>query len=210
MTYKTLFNDIIGPFLSQTLSRFPDYCLHSRSVPYEIGRIYEEYKKDADNCMENPKLDRHKLASCICGAIIKAQPLSYLPKEQMPGAKKQIPKRVNEIFALHTALSVLKLFMMYDIVCKLPAAKERQAVKSYLVENFCIILPTIDDNICDTQEYGQNLCNALLWTHHKCGIAGDECFHYDIWAYAKIFYHIELYNRPRLDEVRRSCCKTEA
>lgn len=193
-TYKILFNDIIGPCLSQILNKYPNYCLRSRNVPYEIERKYEEYKKNASKCMENPKLDRHKLASCICGAIIEAQPIAYLSEDK-------IPQRVNEILALGVALGVIKYFMMYDIVFELSASEEKQKVKKYLVDNFEIILPDLDDNICDTQEYAQNLFNALLWTHHKCNKIGRECFHYDIWAYSKIFYHIELINKSRLNEI---------
>jgi len=144
--------------------------------------------------MENPKLDRHKLASCICGAIIETQPISYL-------SKNQVPKRANEILALYVGLGVIKYFMMYDIVNDLPASEETQNLKTYLSNNFNIFLPALDNNICDTQEYEQNLLNALLWTHHKCVQTNKECFHYDIWAYAKIFYHIELYNKPGLREV---------
>lgn len=199
-TYITFFNHIIGPYLTQIISKYPDYCLRSRNIPREIGYAYEEYKENAISHMkklkntEKPKLDRHKLASCICGAIIKAQPISYL-------LKKQIPNGVNEILALHVALGVIKYFMIYEIVHKIPAFEERQAVKSYLVENFCIILPTKDTNICDTQEYEQNLYNALLWSHDRCDKTGDGNFHYDIWAYATIFYHIESFNRSRLNEI---------
>ena len=51
--------------------------------------------------------------------------------------------------------------------------------------------------------YEADLTNALYWTHYKCELTNTNCFHYDIWAYAKIFYHLELYNKPRLDEMHR-------
>lgn len=42
--------------------------------------------------------------------------------------------------------------------------------------------------------------NALFWSHHMCEMLKKECFHFDIWAYAKLFYHLELYNRPFISE----------
>lgn len=91
--------------------------------------------------------------------------------------------------------------MMFDFINTLSDFEEKQKLNVYLKKNFFIFLPALDNNICDTQEYEQNLFNALLWTHHKCEIIGKDCFHYDIWAYAKIFYHIESYNKSGLNEL---------
>lgn len=115
----------------------------------------------------------------------------------MQGGK--ISKRANEIFALHVGLNVIKYYMMYDLTYNLllPVDVQEQ-LKSYLKENFNMECPNLEDNICDTQEYEINLLNALHWTHHECKLVNKECYHYDIWAYAKIFYHLELYNIPRL------------
>ena len=49
------------------------------------------------------------------------------------------------------------------------------------------------------KEYKKNLINSLYWTHHNCSIINSECFCYDIWAYSKIYYHLELYNKPYFD-----------
>ncbi len=35
-----------------------------------------------------------------------------------------------------------------------------------------------------------------------------ECFHYDIWAYAKLFYHLELYNQPAFTTACHEYLKT--
>lgn len=191
-TYKKLFDNIIGRFLSQILKEHKNYCLRSREVPYEIGKEYDAYKAQTNTHMSNPKLDRHKLASCICGAIIKARPISL--------STGQIPIRVNEILALYTSLAVLKDYMMYDKIADINDFGAQSELTNYLKDNFHIILPSLEENICDTQEYQENLFNALYWSHHHCEEIDFECYHYDIWAYAKIFYHVERYNMPRLQE----------
>lgn len=190
-TYKFFFDNIIGDLLSQICHK-PDFCLKDRMVPYEIGRKYEEYRGNAKKYMSNPRLDRHKLASSICGAIIEVEPITCL-------SGKMSSKRANEIFALHVGLNVIKYYMMYDLTYKLSFPLEFvKEIKIHMKEKFDMECPTIDNNICDIQEYESNLLNALHWTHHKCDLVSKECYHYDIWAYAKIFYHLELYNAPRL------------
>ena len=77
---------------------------------------------------------------------------------------------------------------------------DRIKVLKQLKENFKMKFPSIDENICDTRNYKDNLYNSLFWSHHKCEITQKECFHYDIWAYAKVFYHLELYNIQNLNE----------
>ena len=59
--------------------------------------------------------------------------------------------------------------------------------------------PDYNENICDEQKYEANLLNSLYWTHQKCHITSSECFCYDIWAYLKIYYHLELYNKTRFE-----------
>lgn len=202
-TYKHLFEGIIGLYLSHILKKFPNYCLENRHVPYDIEKKYNEYRNNADRCMKSKKLDRHKLASCVCGAIIEVQPIRYL-------SSQAVVKGANEIFALYVGLCIIKRFMIFDILNQVSVFEERQRIKSYLMNHFDILLPALSDNICDTQEYEQNLVNALLWTHRECDISQKECFkRYDIWAYAKIFYHLELYNKPRLDNVYKEYLKNK-
>lgn len=206
-TYKVLFDDIIGSYLSSIFKEFPDFCLRDRYIPYNIEKKYTEYKNNADKCMEkikteseeHKKLDRHKLASCMCGAIIEIQPICCI--------SKITPPRVNETLALYVGLSIIKHFMIFNVIKEL-SDNTREDVKNYLVNNFDVLLPGLDKNICDTQEYEQNLLNALMWTHYKCDKIGRECFHYDIWAYSKIFYHLELYNKPRLENMYLEYLKT--
>lgn len=193
-TYKFFFNNIIGELLSKICDSNPNYCLRTRWIPYDIGSKFEEYRENANKNMSNPRLDRHKLASCICGAIMEIQPIGDL-------TDGKVFQKVNEIVALHVGLNVIKYYMMYDLTCNLSYPQDIQnQIKAYLRENFDMGFPGLEDNICDAQEYETNLLNALHWTHHECDLIGRECYQYDIWAYAKIFYHLEVYNQPKIEE----------
>lgn len=67
-TYKLLFNHIIGELLEQICSQSQNYCVQNDKIPFLIGEKFEEYKSRALKNMSGKRLDRHKLASCICGA----------------------------------------------------------------------------------------------------------------------------------------------
>lgn len=193
-SYKLLYDNIIGELLAQICSSRINYCVKNRECLYAMGQKFDNYAEKARSNMSGTRLDRHKLASCICGAIIEVQPLE--------GYKKAtIVKNANERFALHTGLSVLKFYMIYDFLHKRNISSEKQkAMHRYLKDKFELQLPSLDKNICDTQEYAENIYNALYWSHSQCDIAQKECFRYDIWAYAKIFYHLELYNKKPFQE----------
>ncbi len=198
-TYKMLYNHVIADILFQICDKNHNYCVKYNvgkdKLPFALLKKFEEYESKACENMSGSRLDRHKLASCICGAIIEIKPLVGYN-----GA--QIPKNANETLALYIGLNVIKAFMMYDILDNIPLEK-RYEMHKYLRNNFDMQLPSLDNNICDSQEYRQNIVNALYWSHYECNISQKECFHYDIWAYSKIFYHLELYNKEYL----KKCCQ---
>lgn len=201
-TYKMLFNHIIGELLSQICERMPNYSVRNQKVFYELGDKFDEYRRRANGHMSRSRLDRHKLASCICGAIVEIQPIVCVT-----GGDAQ---KANSLFAICVGLNVIKFYMMYDLLNHLDASSDsKKRLKLYLRDHFDMQMPAIDENICDTQEYQTNLINALYWTHHKCEYKKKECYHYDIWAYAKIFYHLELYNKPRFESVFEEYRKNE-
>lgn len=168
-------------------------------VPIAIWYKYEEYKSKALENMSSKRLDRHKLASCICAAIVEIRPLTGVN-----GAT--IIKRANEILALYVGLNIIKAYMIFDFLRKSGISSEEQyKINHYLKDNFDMQFPK---NICDTQEYKDNFANALFWSHQNCEFKKSECFHYDIWAYSKIFYHLELYNNEHLEKAYQEYVKS--
>lgn len=201
-TYKFLYDYIINDLLSQICNDIR-FCVRSDNIPFIIGESFEKYRNQAIKKMTKDRLDRHKLASCICGAIIDAKPLVGFN-----GA--QIPNNANEALALYTGLSVVKFYMMYSSIfsLNLTTESEYKAVK-HLRECYNMKFPDYNENICDEQEYEKNLINALYWTHQKCNIVNRSCFCYDIWAYSSIYYHLELYNKPYFDNFLQEYIKKQ-
>lgn len=200
-TFIKLYNDIIVELLSQVCNKL-DYCIepqiNGNFLPTAMWKVYQKYETEALNNMSSDRLDRHKLASCICGTIIKLRPVVSI--NETSGYKS-----VNEYVALYVALSVIKAFMMEDVVREneksIITPEIKNEIKTYIKNNFSMSLPPLDKNIRDAQSYEKNMINALYWCHRICPtIKTKECFQYDIWAYSKIFYHLEIYNKPFLEK----------
>lgn len=189
-TYKKLYSEIIAPLFSQICMSNINYCVRKEingiSAYAAISNKFEEYRSKAVKKMQGGRLDRHKLASCICGAIVEVKPLVGYN-----GAT--ILKKANEIFALFVGINVIKMYMIYDLVEGLQVAPDKEGeIKDFLRDNFQMNFP---NNIRDTQEYRINLENALYWIRSECDIARVTCYKYDIWAYSNIFFHLEHYNQ---------------
>lgn len=191
-TFVFLYKFIIQELFSQICNKCTNYSVKPKikndEIHIAIWKKYEEYRKRALSNMSGTRLDRHKLASCICGALIEIKPL-----EGFHGAK--INKYANELFALYVGLNVIKVFMIRDLVIR---PDKMRTMVNYLKDHFTMEFPSLEYNVCDKRCYANNLRNALSVTHHICEFKHSECFHYDIMAYAKIFYHLELYNKERL------------
>lgn len=204
-TYKILYNHIISQILFQICNGNKKYCvrykINNDILPFAIWKKFNEYEDKALLKMQGTRLDRHKLASCLCGAIIEIKPLA-------PFNNAKIPKNANEILALHIGLNVIKAFMIYDVISNLSLKPEEfYKLYDYMKAKFEMKLPDLDQKICDTQNYEKNIVNALYWSHEICNITKKECFRYDIWGYSKIFYHLELFNKPHFDKCYRKCLK---
>ncbi len=195
-TYKKLYNNIIADLIFQICNANHDLgartIIRGDILPVALWKKIETYEAVALENMSGKRLDRHKLASCICGAIIEIKPIVNLKRND-------IRKNVNEILALYTALNVIKAFMIYDLIGE-KTDRGSDELRQHLRSSFDMKLPSMDENICDTQDYRKNIINALYWSHENCSITRRECFRYDIWAYSKIFYHLELYNKAFLEQ----------
>ena len=199
-TFTYLYHEIIENFLFQICHNKKNYVVKiefgNDDFPIALEKKIEDYKKKASLNMVGERLDRHKLASCICGAIIELSPIVGV-------TNKNFLKTVNELYALHVGMNVIKAFMIYELAYNLtikqgyPIEKAID-VKKYLKYNFHMQFPC--EKICDTEDYQTNLVNALYQTHKQCNINERNCFQYDIWAYSNIFFHLELYNRKNFND----------
>lgn len=157
-----------------------------------MEEVYDDLRYSAAKCIKSERLDRHKLAACICWATIAGKPLVY-----RMGYKVKI-NNLNENFAVHMGLAVLKTFLIFDTFNgRKDLSSSEQSFKNYIIDNFDMEFPPIEENICDKTTYETNLVNALSRIN-KCFKNNDiPCGKFDIWAYSKIFYHLDIHNTSR-------------
>jgi hypothetical protein len=153
----------------------------------KLCKSIETYMNETRIYMSDTKLDRHKLAACICAAIIKERPLY-----QYPDAKNDRFQKPNECLAVFCAIKTMRPFMITDFLKKYP---EYANIRKELTTEYNFIFP--QDKIGDKKDYFENLLAAVERAYVcVCKNKGDDekCDKFDIWAYAKIFYHLELIN----------------
>lgn len=202
-TYQDIYINIIGPVMTDILKAQRSLCVKDTQFIYDIGISYSKYKKSTLKRMSGDRLDRHKLSSCVCAAIIETKPLVTC------NGCLNITN-ANEALGLAAGLGVLKHYMIYALLEKSDIPKEQlKKTHDYMMSNFSINLPSAKENVCDLQIYLNNIINALSWTHDYCNYKKSECFRYDIWAYATIFYHLEVYNKPFLVKFYNECIKEQ-
>lgn len=196
-SYRVIYKKIIDPIFDKICNAKPnEYCVKAmvgtKDVPHAIGDSLQYYlDKTQKSMVENDEPDRHKLASCLCGAIVKVRPLNSINKRE---------DKINEIAAMYAGLYVIEYYMRYVFVENLPVSEEEKLkILAHFKSDFYIHFP---ESICDEKTYDINFVNALYRSHPRCEVYyGDkECFQFDIWAYSKIFYHLELYNQKFLEE----------
>lgn len=191
--FEQLNSEIIEELIYQILQNYDEIALNFGSNNIHpcilIGRKFDELRNQSKNYVTSSRLDRHKLAACICSAIIELKPL-------VSAKNKKMPNNSNELLAFFTGLNLIKMYMIFD---KMNGNNIDDDLLKYLKENFDMECPTIDENICDVNEYILNIANAIGRTQIYCGKAKRVCNKFDIWAYANIFFHLEKYNQERLE-----------
>ena len=161
------------------IGSFVENSVHHRLL--NTINTYEDYMRSYMPS-DRVKLDGHKLASCICGAICDVKPLQQ--DTTATGRKLRFP---NEALALFSALKYLRPFIITHFLDKYPMYKN---MRNRILTDFNVSFP--EELICDKRSYVDNLLAAL----HRSKA-------YDVFAYAKIFYHIDLYNINKL----KLCCE---
>lgn len=117
-------------------------CLSvKRDYEKKIYKQYERLRKDLkskDMCEESQYIDRHKIASCLLGAIVLVSPVTVKTTLQ------DIPERMifaNEGLGFYTAICVLESFCKEEIHILIPEVEESgQYDMPMYVRNICIDL----------------------------------------------------------------------
>lgn len=174
--YDDFFSVVIQKCIDKVLDEAEPYqCAGERkNSQYRIYQYYQS-RRDAvkDKYMDKKadvSLDRHKVASCMIYAILKAEPIKinrFIPN---------LPERIllaNEYLAFFVALNIVEMY-------KKDESEEK--------ENFEIILPrTYHETAENQQDFLCNICKALYYVRLK----GIEKF--DVFAYSSILFLLEKY-----------------
>lgn len=152
-------------------------------------------KRTQGEVLKETILDRHKLAACLCAAIIEVRPL-VKKKGESTGIDL---KYANEAFAVLVSMELLQKTMVYELAESISDARIAKDFREKLYREYKMQYP--DDKYGDKGDYCKNMCYDMGNTHESCEHKkGSECFHFDIFAYAKIFYHLEKWNRSIIEQ----------
>ncbi len=189
-SYENILKRIIAPTITAILKTHSNIGLNYNGIvsehPYNIMRkIFQKYKDETKSFITSKRLDRHKIAACICATILECKPLA--------GKKDELPPRhdINEVLAAYVGLYLLKAFMIEDRF-----KNSIDPCKIHIIKKFGMKFPPLEQNICDQSCYRDNFVRSLNRIPKYCEYKNSYCIQFDVWAYSKIFYHLEKYNIP--------------
>lgn len=163
-----------------------------REIYDAYKHLNDLYKKQIFNKTEKVLLDRHKVASCICGAFLKVSVfdtsalIKHLKKTRL--AVESYVYYVNELVALTAATKFLSYFMILEKEKKGDHEAACEIIKKFP------LFPRPSN--CKIGFWGITLYNLSQikinkpkdTTQYSIGLE-----HYDMYAYSMYFYWLELY-----------------
>lgn len=192
--FNTIFDNDILPFIteinennSMIVLNDLDECKENLYKKYsQLNRSYKE--QIFTNGREDSLLDRHKIASCICGAFLwvpvfdKTGLMKYLQKE-----RKKVEVYfyyVNELVAFFAASKFLAFFMIDD-------KKEELETVRAIVKGF----PKAPSVTKNKRGFWNSVLFNMAQTKDKNQIGLE---HYDVYSYAMFFFWLEYYFNEQL------------
>lgn len=192
--FNNIFDDTIMPFINEICENNSlitindlDKCKEEIYKAYtELNKRYKGqiFEKDADKVL----LDRHKVASCICGAFLrfpifnKTNLMVYLQKER--SAVEVYFYYVNELVALYAAIRYLSFFMIYE-------NQQQDRVVQKILSSFPEAPPITKNK--------RGFWNSVLFNLSQIKDEGQIGInHYDIYSYAMFFFWLERYFNEKL------------
>lgn len=184
--FNAIFNNEIRPLIYEISSnnslietKSLDEC--KKQIFDEYTRMNQKYKREIFNSEKECLLDRHKIASCICGAFLK---ISVFSKQKLideilvSGRKVEAYfYYVNELVSFIAACRFMTFFIAYD-------NKDNPNFTGDLLRQFPIA-PSVTKN--KRGAWTSVLFNlAQIKIDKQIGLE-----HYDMYAYAMIFFFLE-------------------
>ena len=183
-----IYDDSIVPFIQEVAQNNP--LLDIKDMNQCKQNIYDKYcslrkfyKDQIFDQTDDALLDRHKVASCICAAFLQ---VSVFKKDRMVqqiiNTKKAIHSfffYANELVALYAANRFLSFFMIMDYHGNLQ-------LQQNILEEFPLMPPSVNSK--------KGFWTSVLF--NLASIKNEEMIgleHFDIYAYAIIFFMLEVY-----------------
>jgi len=187
--YETLQRDVLEVYVREILSRHENLSLNwnGRIREHPYNKVRAKFFDLIGYCRGNVAggtIDRHKQASCLCGAVFLSNIIVNT------SGKKH---NANEILSMSMGLNLLKMYMIKDKFGIWGDAEK----KKICIEGFSFTLPGIDQNTHDKKDYRENISITMRKSHHCIYDRKKICEKFDVWAYSKIFFHLDNYNIER-------------
>lgn len=184
--FDNIFDKTIIGFINEVKDN--NSLLEINDLSKSKARIYNDYNElmaqykehifpSPDNCL----LDRHRIASCICGAFLKNQIFNTEKMEAEAKSNRTSFEAIfyyaNELAAFHASCRYLSIFMLDD--------KKQNRPLCYDIYNNFPNLPRI-------MQIKKGFLNCVLFNLRQISdIKQIGLKHYDLYAYAMFFFHLE-------------------
>lgn len=197
--FAKIFDESILPDINEisekiTFVKAKDKSLCCREIYDAYKNLNDLYKKQVFNKTEEVLLDRHKVASCMCGAFLKVCVFNFSKSELIKYLKENgraVEAYVfyaNELIALRAATKFLSFFMVSEKV----KAGDYEAVRK-IIEKFPLPLRTSNCKMGFWSITLYNLSQIRVDEPENSARYSIGIEHYDMYAYSMYFYWLELY-----------------
>lgn len=166
------FNEEKKTYIQYEYDKFRTHCKqHLRNTQYQIA-----LKKQSNQ--EEPLLDRHKVASCIAGAILSTRPMEVCPTADK--SQYNLLYFANESLALFSALGIVKSFIRSDSSNVIELDSELK--EAFLKDGFLFPNPVHSDYL-----------PWLLFILQECSQIG-----FNVLSFSNILYLLETHTFSQL------------
>lgn len=189
---RELFNKVYGqeivPFIREiegnhSRIKAKDVIVQQDRIYREYQRLRADYKARIFDKADTELLDRHKVASCICGATLAYPVFDITPMiEQIKSEGTRIDSffyYVNEMVAYHFAARCLAIYIIAD------HSKDKE-----LSQRIAREFPKSPDTLTSKSGFVKDVLFNLSQIRDKDQIGLE---HFDKYAYALFFFWLERY-----------------
>lgn len=199
--FDEIFDREIAPFIEEMLEYAPfiekrNLAPCKREIFNEYSKLRVIYRRQVYNS-DAEILDRHKVASCMCGAFLT---VPVFHKGHLLEAMKQHGEPVESFLyyaSEFAAFYAANKFLSFYMLCEVDNARgidseERRLRKERIIERFPMMPPA------SKVKGMRGTWSGILFNLSQ--IRGEERLgveHYDLYAYATIFFMLEAYFNQR-------------